>query len=99
MPTPSTLLIFLGAALVLAALPGPGQFYIAGRTLAAGSADGMASCLGTALGGLVHVIAGAVGISALIMASATAFGVLSSWAAFTFFISDSRLGGPPTRSW
>jgi threonine/homoserine/homoserine lactone efflux protein len=76
MPTPSTLLIFLGAALVLAALPGPGQFYIAGRTLASGSADGLASCLGTALGGVAHVIAGAVGVSVLIMASATAFGVV-----------------------
>ncbi len=76
MPTASTLILFTGAALVLAAMPGPGLFYIAGRTLAAGRADGFASCVGSALGGLVHVIAGAVGVSALIMASATAFGVL-----------------------
>ncbi|MCB8823098.1 LysE family translocator [Microvirga rosea] len=75
-PSPSTLLLFVGAALVLAALPGPGLFYIAGRTLAAGRADGLASCVGSALGGLVHVLAGAVGVSALIMASATAFTVL-----------------------
>lgn len=76
MPTASTLLLFLGAALVLAAMPGPGLFYIAGRTLAAGRNDGVASCLGSALGGLVHVAAGALGVSALIMASATAFTVL-----------------------
>lgn len=76
MPTASTLLLFLGAALVLAAMPGPGLFYIAGRTLAAGRNDGLASCLGSALGGLVHVAAGALGVSALIMASATAFTVL-----------------------
>ncbi len=76
MPTASTLVVFLGAAFVLAALPGPGQFYIAGRTLAAGRPDGLASCFGTALGGLVHVAAGAIGVSALIMASATAFGAL-----------------------
>lgn len=76
MPTASTLILFTGAALVLAALPGPGLFYVAGRTLAAGRGDGFASCVGTALGGLVHVVAGAIGVSALIMASATAFGVL-----------------------
>lgn len=76
MPTISTLILFTGAALVLAALPGPGLFYIAGRTLASGRADGLASCVGSALGGLVHVAAGAIGISALIVASATAFGAL-----------------------
>ena len=37
------------------------------------AAQGLASSLGTALGGLVHVAAGAVGVSALIMASAEAF--------------------------
>lgn len=76
MPTASTLFLFSGAALLLAAMPGPGLFYIGGRTLASGRADGMASCAGSALGGLVHVIAGAVGVSTLIMASATAFSVL-----------------------
>ena len=76
MPTTSTLILFFGAALVLAALPGPGLFYIAGRTLAGGRADGLASCAGSTLGGLVHVLAGAGGISALIMTSATAFTAL-----------------------
>jgi threonine/homoserine/homoserine lactone efflux protein len=76
MPTASTLALFVGAALVLAAMPGPGLFYIAGRTLAAGRRDGLASCLGSACGGLVHVVAGAVGVSALIVASATAFTAL-----------------------
>jgi threonine/homoserine/homoserine lactone efflux protein len=76
MPTPSTLLMFTGAALLLAAMPGPGLFYVAGRTLASGRVDGLASCLGTAVGGLVHVMAGAAGVSALIMASASAFAVL-----------------------
>lgn len=76
MPAASTLILFAGAALLLAALPGPGLFYVAGRTLASGRADGFASCFGTALGGLAHVVAGAVGVSALIMASATAFSAL-----------------------
>jgi threonine/homoserine/homoserine lactone efflux protein len=76
MPDYSTLAAFLAAALVLAAIPGPGLLYIVGRTLAGGRAAGYASSLGTALGGLVHVVAGVVGVSALVMASATAFIVL-----------------------
>jgi threonine/homoserine/homoserine lactone efflux protein len=65
--------MFVAAAFVLAIVPGPGMFYITGRTLAAGRSDGYASVTGTALGGLVHVVAGVIGVSALIMASATAF--------------------------
>ncbi len=76
MPTLDTLLVFTGAALVLAALPGPGLLYVAGRTLAEGRRVGLASSLGAGLGGLVHVLAGALGVSALIVASATAFTVL-----------------------
>ena len=37
---------------------------------------GIASTFGTALGGLVHVVAGGLGVSAIIMASAEAFAVL-----------------------
>ena len=75
MPECSTLAAFLAAALVLAAMPGPGLLYIVGRTLAGGQAVGYASSLGTAIGGFVHV-AGVVGVSALVVASATAFIVL-----------------------
>ena len=65
--------LFLGAALVISAVPGPGIFYVAARTLSEGRASGFASTAGTALGGLVHVIAGSVGISAVILASAELF--------------------------
>ena len=78
MPDTATLALFFGAALVLAAMPGPGMSYISGRTLALGRADGFASCMGSALGGCVHVLAGAVGVSALVMASATAFTALKA---------------------
>ena len=61
------------AALIVAAVPGPGIFYVAARTLSGGKRAGIASTFGTALGGLVHVIAGAVGVSALILASAELF--------------------------
>jgi threonine/homoserine/homoserine lactone efflux protein len=68
--------LFLLAALIVAAVPGPGIFYVAARTLSGGKRAGIASTFGTALGGLVHVIAGAVGVSALILASAELFAAL-----------------------
>jgi threonine/homoserine/homoserine lactone efflux protein len=68
--------LFLAAALVIAAIPGPGIFYVAARTLSGGRKAGIASTFGTALGGLVHVIAGALGVSALILASAELFTAL-----------------------
>ena len=68
--------LFLVAALVIAAVPGPGIFYVAARTLSGGRRAGMASTFGTALGGLVHVIAGVLGVSALILASAELFTAL-----------------------
>ena len=68
--------LFLLAALVVAAVPGPGIFYVAARTLSGGKSAGMASTFGTALGGLVHVIAGGLGVSAIILASAELFAAL-----------------------
>jgi threonine/homoserine/homoserine lactone efflux protein len=65
--------LFLLAALVIAAIPGPGIFYVAARTLAGGRKVGIASAFGTALGGLVHVVAGGLGISAIVLASAELF--------------------------
>ena len=76
MPGFQTFLLFLAAALVVAITPGPGVFYIVARTLAGGRAEGLASSVGLGLGGLVHVFAGALGISALFMASAEAFTLL-----------------------
>ena len=77
MPLPSAdFSLFLIAALIVAAVPGPGIFYVAARTFSEGRTAGVASTLGTALGGLVHVIAGGLGISALILASAQAFAAL-----------------------
>jgi threonine/homoserine/homoserine lactone efflux protein len=68
--------LFFLAALVIAAVPGPGIFYVAARTLSGGKRAGIASTFGTALGGLVHVIAGGLGVSAIILASAELFTAL-----------------------
>ncbi|MBU3737733.1 MAG: LysE family translocator [Rhodoferax sp.] len=69
-------LAFLLAAVLLAITPGPGIAYVMARTVAGGRAEGLASCLGTGLGGLLHVAAAALGLSVLIAQSATAFGLL-----------------------
>jgi len=67
---------FLLAALVLAITPGPGIAYVVARTVVGGRTEGLASCVGTAIGGLVHVLAAAAGLSLIIAQSATAFSVV-----------------------
>ena len=68
--------LFLAAALVLAITPGPGIFYVLTRTLAGGRRDGILSAGGTLLGGMFHVFAAALGVSAILAASALAFAVV-----------------------
>lgn len=65
--------LFLAAALLLAATPGPGIFYVLARTLAGGRREGFQSSFGTFFGGLFHVFAAALGVSAILAASAVAF--------------------------
>jgi threonine/homoserine/homoserine lactone efflux protein len=67
------LLVFLGAALLLAIAPGPGMLYVLARTLAGGRREGLLSALGTFLGGMVHVFAAAAGVSIILAKSAVAF--------------------------
>jgi len=65
--------LFLAAAFLLAITPGPGIFYVLARSLAGGRREGMLSSLGTLIGGFVHVVAAALGISAILAASALAY--------------------------
>ena len=71
-----SLIAFSIAAVVLAVTPGPGIAYVVARTVAGGRAEGLASCLGTGVGGLLHVLAAALGVSVLVAQSAMAFGVV-----------------------
>ncbi len=73
---PSRFWIFLGAATLLAISPGPGMLYVLARTLAGGRREGVLSSLGTFLGGLVHVVAAATGLSVVLATSAMAFSVV-----------------------
>ena len=72
----SLFLAFLVAATVLAFTPGPGIAYVVARTVSGGRAEGLASCLGTALGGMLHVLAAAFGLSAVLATSAFSFSVV-----------------------
>lgn len=70
------LILFLGAATLLAVAPGPGMLYVLARTLAGGRREGVLSSLGTFFGGLVHVVAAATGLSLVLATSALAFAVV-----------------------
>ena len=106
---PASFLLFTAAALVIAITPGPGIFYVAARTLAGGYAEGVASSFGTGLGGCVHIVAGALGVSALVMASAEAFTLLKLagaiylvWLGFKTIREakvDAPSGVPATGAW
>jgi threonine/homoserine/homoserine lactone efflux protein len=76
MPTGSTIALFLLAATALAVVPGPAVAYIVTQSIDQGRRAGLVSALGVATGGLVHVAAATVGLSALIASSATAFTVV-----------------------
>jgi threonine/homoserine/homoserine lactone efflux protein len=52
------------------------MLYVLARSISGGSAVGLRSSLGTGIGGLVHVLAAVIGLSALLAASATAFTIV-----------------------
>jgi threonine/homoserine/homoserine lactone efflux protein len=70
------LALFLTASVVLAATPGPGMLYVLSRTLAGGKREGILSSFGTFLGGMVHVVAAAGGLSIVLATSALAFSLV-----------------------
>ena len=65
--------LFCLAVLLLNVTPGPDTAYIAGRSLAQGRRAGLISAAGISAGCCLHAVASALGLSALLAASATAF--------------------------
>jgi threonine/homoserine/homoserine lactone efflux protein len=91
-PSHSSLLLFISAALVLLIIPGPAVFYILGRSIGQGRGAGFVSALGISVGSLVHTAAAAVGLSALLMSSALAFGVVKYLgAAYLIYLGVQKL--------
>ena len=62
--------------MALIVVPGPAVLYIVAQSIDRGRLAGIVSALGVATGGLVHVTAAAVGLSSLLVSSATAFNVV-----------------------
>lgn len=71
-----SMITFFIAAFILAITPGPGLAYVVAKTVSGGRTEGLASCIGTAIGGLVHVLAAAFGLSLIIAKSAVAFNTI-----------------------
>src|SRR3979490_3493411 len=87
--------LFFVAALILAATPGPGIFYVLARTLGGGRREGIWSSRGTFAGGMFHVYAAALGISAILAASAAAFhAVKYAGAAYLVWLGNSLIRTP-----
>ena len=76
MPDLNHLAVFIAAGLLLNLTPGPDVLYIVSHALRDGLKAGSVAALGITAGCFVHIVAAAVGVSALLAASATAFTVL-----------------------
>jgi threonine/homoserine/homoserine lactone efflux protein len=94
MPSLSVIPVFAATALVLLVIPGPAVLYITARSAAQGRRAGLVSLLGIHTGTIVHVVAAAVGLSALLVASATAFSVVKlAGAAYLIFLGVRTIAG------
>lgn len=92
LPEWASLGLFAVAALVLLLTPGPAVLYIVTRSIDQGKRAGLVSVLGVHLGTLAHIFAAAAGLSALLAASATAFGAVKYLgAAYLIYIGVRRL--------
>jgi threonine/homoserine/homoserine lactone efflux protein len=76
---PHDLLVFAAAALVMVLTPGPNMIYLLSRSICQGRAAGVISLLGVIAGFFVHMLAAAIGVSAVFMAVPFAFEALK-WA-------------------
>jgi threonine/homoserine/homoserine lactone efflux protein len=92
MPDASALALFTVAAITLLVIPGPSVLYIVTRSVDQGRAAGLASVGGIHVGTLVHVAAAALGLSALLVSSATAYNAVR-WlgAAYLVWLGVRRL--------
>jgi threonine/homoserine/homoserine lactone efflux protein len=72
-PAASTFALFAAASLALLVIPGPAVLFIVTRSLEQGPRVGLAGVAGVHSGTIVHVLAAAAGLSALLVSSAAAF--------------------------
>lgn len=84
--------LFILSGLLLNVLPGPDSLFIVSRSLAHGWRAGCVAALGIGSGVIVHVLAAAFGLSALLATSATAFTVIKmAGAAYLLYLGVMAL--------
>ena len=92
MTDPSRFLVFAIAALALLAVPGPAVVYIVAQSIDQGRRAGVVSVLGIHTGSMVHVLAATIGLSQLLVSSATAFLIVKyAGAAYLIGVGIRRL--------
>jgi len=82
---------YLAAAAALVAAPGPGQALVMARTLQGDLRAGLLTSIGLNLGTVVHTVAAALGLSALLLASATAFTVVKLVGSVYLLVLGARM--------
>ncbi|MBK1685377.1 LysE family translocator [Rhodoferax fermentans] len=85
MPDTHQLLLFIAAGWLLNLTPGPDVLYIVTHSLRSGARAGIVAGLGITTGCFVHIFAAALGVGALLAASATAFNLLK-WAGAAYLL-------------
>jgi threonine/homoserine/homoserine lactone efflux protein len=92
MPDTEALWLFSLATLALLLVPGPAVLYIVAQSVDHGRLAGLVSVAGVHLGTVVHTLAAAIGLSALIVSSAVAFSVVKyAGAAYLVYLGIRRL--------
>lgn len=76
MPSIDSIIAFAIASLALLVIPGPAVLYVINRSISDGRSTALAAVAGLEIGNFMHVVAATLGLSAVIAASATAFGVV-----------------------
>jgi threonine/homoserine/homoserine lactone efflux protein len=91
-PDLSAIELFAAASVALLLIPGPAVLYIVTQSAEQGRSAGLASVAGIHIGTLVHILAAAIGLSALILASAVAFSVVKyAGAAYLVYLGIRKL--------
>ena len=94
MPDTQTIWLFCLAATALIVIPGPAVLYIVAQSVGQGRKAGLVSASGVASGGLVHVLAAAIGLSGLLLSSAALFSVVKfAGAGYLIYLGARRLLG------
>lgn len=96
-PSTPSLVGFIAAALVILLIPGPGVLYVVSRSVTEGRRAGLVSVLGLSTGVFAHIGAATVGLSAILLASATAFTIIKILgAAYLIYLGFRLLVDPRT---